>query len=359
MKKFTLFTFLATAFVSGVILMSSCTKEGPMGQTGAQGPQGPAGEDGINGTDGTAGCIECHDGGESQGMFAQTVQWEASVHATGGNFDRSTFADCGTCHTSQGFLANLAGTFSNPINNPNPINCYTCHNIHDTYTPADLALTTTAAVTTMQGGEVFDFGKGNLCANCHQARTVSPMPVEDGDDVTITSFRFGGHHGPQANIFIGSGLVEFSGTESYGTNHQHGTSAMTDGCVSCHMQNATGAKAGGHTMSMRADDHGELVLYTNMCADCHGTEDMEQVTEDFQAEIQDLLDQLKDALITAGVYDDGTHGHEGYVVTGVQPANAAAAFLNYQMVLEDRSLGVHNPIYVKALLKNTLAKITP
>ena len=44
---------------------------------------------------------------------------------------------------------------------------------------------------------------------------------------------------------------------------------------------------------------------------------------------------------------------------GTFPANVAAAYVNYQLIEEDRSLGVHNPNYVIGVLKNTIAKITP
>jgi hypothetical protein len=363
MKKLTVLTFLSIAFISGMILMSSCTKEGPQGATGATGETGAAGEDGINGTDGTAGCVLCHDGGTDQGMFAQVNQWEVSVHAQGGNFERN-YEDCATCHTSQGFLENLAtgtGEVAIPISNPNPVNCYTCHNIHDTYTPADLGFTTSTAPTFLQGGGSFDIGKGNLCATCHQARTVSPMPVMDGADVTLTSYRFGGHHGPQANVLAGVGFMNFEG-EGLGGNF-HGE-IITDGCVTCHMAEAYGVQAGGHTMRMNYEYHGSDAVSLAGCTSCHGETDDDQDTlhqeiEDLQEEVEILLGALKAALIAVDMYDDGSHGHAGYAVAGVQPANYAGAFLNYQMIEEDRSLGIHNPTFVVALLENTIAAITP
>ncbi len=362
MKRFTFLTFLTAAFLFSVLMITSCTKEGPAGVDGVDGavgpagPQGIAGENGIDGTDGTAGCILCHDGGESQGMFSQVNQWEASVHANGGNFERNG-GDCGTCHTSQGFLANLAGTYDGSVENPNPINCYTCHNIHETFTPADLALTTNSGVELLLGGDVFDYGKGNLCANCHQSRAVSPMPVEDGPDVTIGSYRFGGHHGPQANILAGLGLVEFEGDATYSPNTH---ASVTDGCVTCHMADPYGTQAGGHTMGMTYEYHGSAAVWDAGCIECHtSSDDLHADVEHTQEVVEDLLAELKSLLIAADMYDDGSHGHAGYAVTGTQPANLAAAYLNWQLIEEDRSLGVHNPNYVIAVLKNTIDKITP
>jgi thiosulfate dehydrogenase len=43
--------------------------------------------------------------------------------------------------------------------------------------------------------------------------------------------------------------------------------------------------------------------------------------------------------------------------TGTYPANIVAAMLNWQAIAEDRSLGLHNPAYVKAVLTNTLEAV--
>ena len=52
-------------------------------------------------------------------------------------------AGCAVCHTSEGFTERITtGTFeiAEDIDNPSPINCRTCHSIHDTYTSSDWAL---------------------------------------------------------------------------------------------------------------------------------------------------------------------------------------------------------------------------
>ena len=353
MKRFTFLTFLTAAFLFSVLVITSCTKEGPAGKDGVDGAvglTGPRGEAGVDGTDGTAGCILCHTGGTEQGMFAQVNQWEHSIHALGGNFERNT-GDCATCHTSQGFLANLAGTYDGVgISNPNPINCYTCHNIHKTFTPADLGFTATAGVELMVGGDVFDFGKGNLCANCHQARSLAADLVIDGPDVVVGS-RYGGHHGPQANILAGSGLFEFGGSATISPNtHQ----AVENGCVTCHMADAYGTQAGGHSMGMTYEYHSALAVWPAGCLECHtSADDLHADVEAVQEEVEELMAELQAALNTAGIMSGATQK------TGTFPANIAAAYVNYQLIEEDRSKGVHNPKYVIGILKNTIAKITP
>ena len=52
------------------------------------------------------------------------------------------------------------------------------------------------------------------------------------------------------------------------------------------------------------------------------------------------------------------HELSPYAVPGTYSANLAAAFANWQLFAEDRSLGLHNPAYVRAVLTNTLEAIS-
>ena len=113
MKKFNLLTsLLSAAAVVSLFAVSSCTKEGP---------QGPKGEDG------NATCGVCHDFSET--VETKILQWNNSVHATGGNYERNT-TECAVCHTSQGFKERIltgAHETAADISDPANINCYTCH----------------------------------------------------------------------------------------------------------------------------------------------------------------------------------------------------------------------------------------
>jgi nitrate/TMAO reductase-like tetraheme cytochrome c subunit len=342
MKRMQKLTMAITGIFMASLTIMSCTKEGPAGIPGKDG------EDGINGQDGTAGCIECHN--NSQALFAKTIQWENSTHAMGGNFERNT-GDCATCHTSQGFLGYHAGTYDPSasgaaINNPNPPNCYTCHNVHSTYTPADWELTVTGAVTLNNTTQTPDYGAGSLCASCHQGRPVEPFPTVGGGDITISGTRYGVHHGPQANVIKGTGLFE-PGT-GYVT-HPHANIENT--CVTCHMAEAYGTQSGGHTMFMGYDYHGSAVLNTAGCVGCHADiEGMLANTEELQAEVSAMLAELKTMLDEIGATNEGSDNS----VAGTYPPEVAGAVLNYKALTEDRSLGVHNPSYVKKVLQNTM-----
>jgi len=346
-KKFTFLSLFTLLIASAILVISGCTKEGEQGPAGTPGANG---ENGINGTNGTAGCIQCHD--DTQVMFAKINQWEHSTHATGGNFERNS-TDCAPCHTSQGFrevLVSGSQVTTEAIDNPNPINCYSCHKVHETYTPADWNLTTSEPFALWINGEIYDKGTSNMCAHCHQPRIPDPLPVVGGGDVAVTSPYWGLHHGPQSNMLIGTGGYEV-GT-GY-TNSAH-TNSVTNGCVECHMATAYGVQAGGHTFGMTYEYHGSDAVSQAGCVSCHDEPaELKTKIENTKAEIDELLTDLKVVLLDIGVLDEGDH-----VVPGTWTADQAGGVLNYNMVREDRSGGSHNANYAIKLLENTIAALT-
>jgi len=340
MKKLIKLFLIAPVLILALIV-ASCTKEGPAG---------PAGEDGVDGTEIT--CGQCHN--NSQILTAAITQWQKSTHALGGNYERNE-GECAICHTSQGFLGNIDGSYDWEaegafISNPNPQNCYTCHNIHSTYTAEDLGFTVTEAATLRNtNGATYDFGKANLCANCHQGRDVVPFPEEGGADIEVTSSRYGVHHGPQANTIAGMGLFE---PGSGYNNHAH--SSIENGCVTCHMAEPFGGQAGGHTMNIAYDYHGATEINLAGCMECHSDEDaLVENTEELQAEVQALLDELKALLDAAGITAEGSDSS----IPGTYSAEVAGACLNYKALVEEGSLGVHNPTYIKKILNNSIAAL--
>jgi len=353
MKKINNFFFIGSVALM-LIVSASCTKEGPQGIAGKDGTNGTNGTDG---TDGTATCVECHS--SNQVIYARENQWAASMHATGAAFERNE-GECAICHTSQGFRGNLDGSYDwtatgAMINNPNPQNCYTCHQIHETYTAADLTLTVAsdAAIALRNTTNTHNFGKGNVCASCHQGRTVDPFPVAGGDSIVVGSSRYGVHHGPQSNTLAGVGMGLFE-VGSGLVNSAHAT-LIADACVTCHMAEAYGTQSGGHTMWMGYDYHGSAVLNTVGCevSGCHEGEEVQAITEEFQGEIATLLADLKLKLDAAGITAEGSDNAIPDTYSGL----VAGACLDYKALTEDKSLGVHNPKYVKKLLENLNAAL--
>jgi len=315
-----------------------------------EGPMGPKGEDANQ------SCTLCHN--KDAVIENIRAQWEESTHATGGNAAYANRSGCVQCHTSQGFLEYVsegsAADISVPLS-PMQINCYTCHNIHDTYTDEDWALTKPGAQVLdvkYAGADVtWDKGNSNQCAFCHQSRLVSPAPVAGGADFQITNTRIGPHHGPNTNLILGKTPFELTGT-AYPTTNPHSSAS---GCLTCHMSTPYGYQAGGHNMGIWYDSHGTMTMLKTGCTSCHtdATALNTKITT-LTNDVTGKLSQLEAKLIAAGIYNAST----GLAKTGTFKANAVLAYLNYNTIKEDRSNGIHNPGYIKTLLDNSIAAMT-
>jgi hypothetical protein len=328
-------------FTAGTFFLSSC-----------EGPAGPPGED-ANET-----CIICHN--DQVVLLAKQQQTLSSHHLTGGNYGRN-HTDCAVCHTHQGFIETQATgelETANVITDPAPINCRTCHMIHHNYDESDWSLVTTSEVDLRFGDATVDIGgPANLCVNCHQSLPVSPLPVAGGGDVSITSSRYGPHHGPQSNTLWGVGGYELAGSKSYPDpgSHPHANA----GCTTCHMAEVPygGVTAGGHTFNMTYEYHGSTEENINGCTGCHqGLEEFDY--NGLQTEVEDLMDQILAIMVTNGWADETGSVNASPDAPLVLTPDQAGAVMNYLTIEADRSSGIHNPEYTVALLTNTLESLS-
>lgn len=315
-----------------------------------EGPAGPAGIDGMDGQDGANGevtCLVCHAG---ENIQAVTEQFSQSVHKAGqiAVDYAGGRASCAQCHSSEGFIEFArTDTVAENISVPSAWECKTCHSIHSTFEGTDYALRLADPINFIAlPAETADFGNSNLCANCHQTRTAEPNIAKPGATFNITSTHYGPHHGPQANILYGVGFAEIAGSINYPT--VGAAKHMEDGakCVGCHMA-PYGNGAGGHTWNPSLD----------ACNDCHGVIDTDFNHGGVQSTTQTQLDQLRDLLIARGVLEYVVADEAYEPITGTHPMILAQAYFNWIGIEEDRSLGVHNPAYVKALLTNTIEAV--
>ena len=314
---------LSVAFIFGAFFMS------------CEGPEGPAGEDGI---DGNAICLECHNS-TTQDLVAE--QYEESTHATSNLmytgetvYQYANRVDCAKCHTNEGFIETQhtgLDTVAAAFGIPTRIQCETCHDFHESLDfetdGEDYAMrkTTPIALVMDEGATTIDFGdNSNLCGECHQPRTEAPTGTAD---FTVTSTHYGPHHGPQATLVEGIKGYEVAGTETYpSSQHAHRTGAS---CVTCHMHEQN------HTMEASLD----------ACND--GLTDFDY--NDVQTTVENKLAALQSALQTAGLLDA-----DGEIITGTYPVEHVGALYNYEMIIDDKSMGVHNPPYITALLQNSI-----
>jgi hypothetical protein len=339
LKKNVLFIFVLTVLA---IFFISC--EGPAGPAGDDGADGTNGTNGTNGIDGNVTCLECHATEDFEMKVAQFARSSHSVGAVDRERESTWSSGCVQCHTSQGFIeyATDGATMGGIVSGDNQFECKTCHTLHTTFTAEDynLRLTTAASVSggsdfLLKGNNTLNIqGFSNLCANCHQSRRAEPSIDVPGSTFEITSTHYGPHHGAQANVVAGVGFAEVVGSTAYpaaGSSYH-----MAASCTGCHMSE------GNHDFTPQLD----------ACNACHTTTDFNY--GGVQDDISDLLDELRDALVAAGVleYVEADEAYEPIV--GTYPMAHAQAFFNWIGLTEDRSLGVHNPKYVEALLQNSI-----
>jgi len=330
-----LLVLLGTLVVAAA-LISACA--GSAGEPGAQGPAGPAGPAGPQGEAGAPAmatdltCTECHD--DTAVISGKKAAWTTSVHGSGTAAAYAGGRDgCTGCHSGASFSKMIAeganpSTYTGTAADVTHQDCRTCHQVHTTFTGEDWALETDAPVAIYSfEGVTFDGGAGNLCANCHIPRRGFELDAEGLVDVTST--HWGPHHGPQATMLMGlGGTIEGKPGAHY--------SMVEDTCVACHVG--------------ESDNHSFVPNVAN-CQECHAD------IEDFdfsglQTEVSELLAELGEKLEAEGMYElEANHP-----VVGKYEAAKGAALWNYiYIAVEDNSLGIHNPSYIKALLEESLA----
>ncbi|MFN2159427.1 MAG: hypothetical protein ACK2U3_15130 [Anaerolineales bacterium] len=331
------------------LVLSACAgaegPQGPAGPAGAAGPAGPEGPEGPPGPPGPQGepgpaaemaeltCTECHN--DTSLISGKMVAWEESLHGSG---EATAYAggrpDCAGCHSGGGFSAaiaagvNNAGPQESADPNPSRPDCRACHMVHNTYTSEDWALRTVEPVALFAFEDVsFVGGEGNLCANCHQPRTQIAEAVEGM--IEVTSTHWGPHHGPQSAMLLG--IAGAGGVEGSPSSH---ATTVENTCVSCHM-----GEGDVHTFEPNVA----------ACQGCHADAENFDING-AQTEVQGMLDELEAALVAKGLLDE-----EGHPAVESLPENDAYALWNWIYIAhEDKSLGVHNPAYTKALLEASL-----
>jgi hypothetical protein len=339
MKYASFFKIVLSGFIV-LFLAASCVKEGPMGPPGADGIDGIDGADGV---DGHVTCLACH---SSESMDRIQAEFSMSVHRAGMNAVdyAGARAACARCHSHEGFVqfAELGGVVGD-ITNPTAWKCNTCHGIHETFDVTDYALRLTDPINPFSNPQAtMDLvGNNNLCANCHQSRAPEPnVATPDAETFRITSNRYGPHYSTQANVVAGMGLAEIPGSVAYpqaGSNYHLNEQAS---CTGCHMGEFTN-RSGGHTW----------IPSVSSCNSCHETEDFNYGGR--QTDVAAKLVQIREKLVEFGVIAGSDE--TGYMpLPGTYSMVLVRAFFNWDAIYKDRSLGVHNPRYVNALLVNTL-----
>ena len=307
-------------------------------------------------------CFQCHD--EEGGTV---WQWQQAKHSSS-NLEASwkTNTTCQKCHTAEGFVAITVdgGTGIPPdITSRNNVTCVACHDPHSAAN--DCQLRTVAAVT-LPNGSVFNGGKGNLCANCHNSRVVNPLTTIN------TSYR-GAHRSPVADILLGTSAYDWGVRYPAGASHHY--SSTTETCVSCHMApappGATPAAIGDHTWAL---DDGTTNNAQRACAGCHpGLDTLDRVPlipvdydgdglrSGIQTEVRGLLANVRAPLLLLPGTTFSSETERVDITSSAYsglPFNTKAALYNYNLCASEHSHGVHNSRYDIAVLQRSYLYLT-
>lgn len=301
-------------------------------------------------------CAYCHDDGH---YHVFPYQWDVSAHASGNTlYSGPTRTSCTPCHNGQGFIQFADGE-SQETTEEIPITCATCHDPHDATLEHQLRLNT---ATLSNDFEITNAGNGGLCINCHKTRRNAVDYVTHYLD--NLSSHYGPHHGPQGDVLVAQNVYTWG--ETLPTSPHF--AATEDACVDCHMaevEHPVGGipQVGGHSFAM-VDPQG--IDNVEACEPCHGNFgeefadkkyyvngdadlDKDGTAEGLPYEIEGLLEQLSTLLPPVGSTDIN-------VIDSSWTLNQAAGYYNYEVALEDRSGGIHNPAFTVALLYLSIEK---
>jgi predicted CXXCH cytochrome family protein len=228
-----------------------------------------------------------------------------------------------------------------PSDTPN-VGCDVCHDPH---------------VQTAENPAGTRKASAELCVTCHEKKWQNATYSGTADEIG------NGYHWADYSEYQGSG------------NPHHNAK----GCVMCHMarditaaDNATVRLVGSHTLRMRdmgtdgdpgtADD----LLNIKVCQGCHpGLETFDR--NNVQTTLKAKLKNLEQSLLTANhgfmpPFQPGKCAtcHRGSNLPFIEESTDEVlmhAYLNFSLVLNDRSFGIHNPGYMERLLDDSIATI--
>ena len=246
-------------------------------------------------------CGTCHNSPHNQ-LY---TEWQSSAHAR--SIDRrDTNADfvteCLRCHSADYIFA---------------------ENIPDNATPDEFDLSLTCVVCHDPHSDEHEFqlrsDRAAICNTCHYSGAVP------GQEISY----------PQVDLFLGTGGYKYP-DESY-SNTAHTT--IGEACIACHMWTSPPMREDtpvmGHTFEPTVE----------ACRECHPT------LETFdrggaQTGIQELLDELKAEL-------DAATANDLFTLSYIN------AKFNYDFIVADGSLGMHNTRYARALLQDSIGDFEP
>jgi hypothetical protein len=277
--------------------------------------------------------------------------------------------NCGRCHSGTARLSLIGGQAPLAGDASLGIQCVNCHDPHQTNGyPAQLRYPTASTNDYfMPTNGVFanDYNAGiNICGQCHNDTGAS-----------WTNSAAAPHLSLQYNMLLGTvGELETPGPHYQPASH---ALLLANQCVDCHMQTVTNAMPlytnTGRSHTFALNTAGSYLF----CGKCHGInpQDPELFRTFAQKGVSNRVEELRLDLVYwatnwapanlpalfdkygSNTWEYTTPGQltaagagPGAAEQAMIPANIQKARFNVYVVLNDRSLGIHNPDYTEELL---------
>ena len=322
-------------------------------------------------------CLRCHgDGVIDDSINQPRGQWANSAHASDRlieatvNLNGKQYATnvCGPeCHTSQGFVRRDTTGVTHPeVGRPAVIGCATCHAPHTGKFINDWKI----EPVRMEGSPVklvsnvtIDLKKGNHCAFCHKAFDRQRLP-NSADTVVLTG-DWGPHYSCQADVFSKStGFLFGAAPDTSGGHNIHDTIFAAVGCVACHFGTTSNTgranQFGEHTFRLEDSVSGTQFVQNCNRPGCHEPTSIPE--QGFYKDFPDLDtvrifgDSLRLLLTSRHILDSSDVTGRMFYSNSHVLKDEAQILYNYLLYKMDGSRGVHNPKYMKALLKGSVGR---
>ncbi|OEF95844.1 ammonia-forming cytochrome c nitrite reductase subunit c552 [Desulfuribacillus alkaliarsenatis] len=272
-------------------------------------------------------------------------------------------SSCASCHDGLGFTLNgtdvVLPDIRNELSEERPhvigITCQACH------TGFGKDLMHAGGYESERMGYIDNVGKGATCMFCHDLRYGTP-------DEKLAAFNAGErvrtpHYSSAMELITGLGGMKYADA-SYPSG-THGN--LEDSCVTCHMPQTNEGYA-SHAFGVKGNGMSDEFLQAS-CGSCHLGIDRQYI-DSFQKEIKELAYKVKNA-VEAGLpegfdIDDIFANNPDPELFSAMTEEQLIAAYNYKLVAGQRSdtvkydgtYGVHNPPYAKALLNESLKRLT-
>lgn len=242
-------------------------------------------------------------------------------------------------------------------------------------------------------------GDGGQCIICHNTRNGGVGTTADDGTTTGNSYlhedndpKFGAltsysapHSGAQGDVLMGHNAYFLGSSGEDASNYRGNHSKIVDTCVTCHMEKTPPPYA------WTENDHGTNHTFKAdiaICNDCHGIDVGlgARLQMDTETQLGEVFTAINNVIISqaTGTYKSNiatASYNPGYAVTGnltfkdgtpaannVPMANVvslgtqagqtlAKAIWNYNLIVNDSSLGVHNPAFIENVLGTTNSKL--